>query len=69
MKLSTKTFNLITYVSLAILVLLLLGMLTKVIPPQYYMHTLLVAIVIFILRIILRIQMFQQSKSKTENEK
>ncbi|CUS92467.1 hypothetical protein JGI6_01631, partial [Candidatus Kryptonium thompsonii] len=68
MKLSTKTFNLITYVSLAILVLLLLGMLTKVIPPQYYMHTLLVAIVIFILRIILRIQMFQQSKSKTENE-
>ncbi|CUT05497.1 hypothetical protein [Candidatus Chrysopegis kryptomonas] len=68
MKISQKTFNWITYTSLAILILLLLGMLTRTIPPQYYMHTLVVAIALFVLRIFLRIQMYRQARSE-ENEK
>jgi len=68
MKISTKTFNLITYISLAILVILLIGMLTRVIPPEYYLHSLTVAIALFILRIFLRIQMYLQSKSSKRNE-
>jgi hypothetical protein len=68
MKISTKTFNLIAYISLAILVILLIGMLTRVIPPEYYLHALTVAIALFLLRIFLRIQMYLQSKSSKRNE-
>jgi len=69
MKISSKTFNLITYISLAILILLLIGMLTKTIPPEYYIHALVVAFAIFFLRLILRILMIKQSKSETQDER
>lgn len=68
MRISTKAFNWITYISLAILVLLLLGMLTKIIPPEYSIHALVVAFAIFFLRLILRTIMIKQSISEKRDE-
>ena len=59
---SRRAFNWITYISLVVIFLLLIGMLTRVIPREYYIYALTVAILLFALRIVLRVQFFIQER-------
>lgn len=59
---SRRAFNWITYISLVVIFLLLIGMLTRVIPREYYIYALTVAILLFALRIVLRVQFLIQER-------
>jgi hypothetical protein len=66
--LSVKTFNLITYTSLLIIFLLLVGILVGIIPQRYHIHALIVAIALFIVRIVLRFWMAIQLKKRAKGD-
>jgi len=62
--LTRKNFNIYTYISLSIIILLLALMVTRTLPVEYYVPVLIVSLVLFIIRLVLRIYLSVQDKKE-----
>jgi len=62
--LTRKNFNIYTYISLSIIILLLALMLTRTLPVEYYVPVLIVSLVLFVIRLVLRIYLSVQDKKE-----
>ncbi len=52
--LTRKNFNIYTYTAISIIIVLLALMVTKILPVEYFVPVLVVSILLFIIRIILK---------------
>ena len=62
--LTRKNFNIYTYISLSTIILLLALMLTRTLPVEYYVPVLIVSLVLFVIRLVLRIYLSVQDKKE-----
>jgi len=62
--LTRKNFNIYTYISLSIIILLLALMVTRTLPVEYYVPVLIVSLVLFVIRLVLRIYLSVQDKKE-----
>ncbi len=58
-----KSFNIFNYASLAIVALLVILMLTEAVPRESFIYLLAFAVILLIVRIILRINFIRKNKS------
>ena len=59
-----KSFNIFNYSSLAVVALLVVLMLTDAVPRESYLYLLVFAILLLIIRIILRINFIRKNKKQ-----
>jgi NhaP-type Na+/H+ or K+/H+ antiporter len=62
--LTRKNFNIYTYTAISIIIVLLALMVTKILPVEYFVPVLVVSILLFIIRLFLRIYLSIQDKKE-----